>query len=144
MNCKFQKDIFYNIYSLKNKYPDNLSNDAWAIAEKFTEFIANKNFEDVTIRHSKTHPCTILYFNKSIFTLTKYKAGRTLEVRIVSRHLKSVNRDTFKIHELQIGNLGTSFYQDNYGFIFRFEVLNIETIKALFTACLEHYKEVMP
>lgn len=87
---KFQKDYSSTLDEYMGKYKDNLNENSNNKLVEFDNFVRT-NHPNFYIRHTKTHPISILTNTKSgkIFSLTKY--GKNLKCHFITRNFEDAN-----------------------------------------------------
>lgn len=87
-------NISYDFEAFSITSKNEFSAESLKLIENFTKHIANNYDKNFTTRHSKTHPCTVLYKDKKIMSLTK--RGKKIILHFVKRNFKGLNIDLIK------------------------------------------------
>ncbi len=132
---KYKKDIFNNFEDYYSKYQDNLNEISNNIIREFTYYLKN-TYESLFIRHTKTHPISVLNNPNSgvFFTCSKY--GKNLEYHFVLKNYKNPTKVVMLKHYLDtkeckyIGETWSVTVKKN---------IDLETLKELF----DGYREIL-
>jgi len=130
---KYKKDIFNNFEDYYSKYQDNLNEISNNIIREFTYYLKT-TYGSLFIRHTKTHPISVLINPNSgvFFTCSKY--GKNLEYHFVLKNYKNPTKVVMLKHYLDtkeckyIGETWSVTVKKN---------IDLETLKELFDGYLE-------